>query len=211
VATTDEYYLILIYVDRFIYVFTATDEDNVGLAFFLDRDEPTTADASAPTSNLTAYGYNAFWKGGLGETFSGEIAGVEVNGADFAVGLSYNNGVNTFLSIRQFIHDAGVNYDFEEGDNERLSFRTVSETYTGLDFQYDPNSNHFWLVGCNTDGMHYMAVQPGVSGGNNILNTPSVQQYSETTTWDLDPTGEGCFLQMSEYVGSGANVHINAA
>ena len=131
----------------------------------------------------------------------------EVDGSDFYVGYSYRNSVNTYIAARQYLHDAGDNYDFEEGDNQQLNFRSTAETYTGLDFQWDDKSNHFWMLGCNDTSMHYMAVPLSTSG--TALDTPSATGSSESITWDISPTGRDCFLQTSQFAGAGTKVFLN--
>lgn len=207
VVAADEHYMVFTHAENYIYAPTLTNENNVGLAFFLERDEPETASDPAPTSYLSAYGQLTWFKGGAANVFSGEIAGVEVSGSDFYVGYSYRNSVNTYLAMRQYLHDAGDNYDFEEGDNQQIDFRSVAQTYSGLDFQWDSKSNNFWILGCNPSSMHYMAVPLSSSGTK--LDTPSTTGSTESVNWDISPDGNDCFLQTSALAGSGTKVFLN--
>jgi len=203
VAVADQHYIVFSQVTNFK-VGTVLEE-NVGMAFFLDRDEPSSTDDPPGSSQLSAYGYEMWWRAGIGEQFSGEIAGVAVNNSDFTVGFSYTEASRTLLVMKQYLHDSGADYDHVGEDNEQISSRTTKETYTGSDFQVDPKSGYMWLTGCNSSGVQYMAVRPRA----NSLDAPAVSTSTDDTWAGVAPTGTDCFIQTSEYVGNGSTAYVN--
>ena len=206
VAVADEHYIVFSQVAAFTY--GSTTRTNVGLAFYLDRNDTSVSEDGALSSVLPAYGYESWFDGGTTQAFNGDILGVAVNGSDFTVGFSYVEANQTRLVMRQYIHSEGINYTFDASKNERSSVRSGNFKYTSGDFQFDAslgggtNKGRFIAVACGPDGgddevAQLMVVDPteGELGSNFYEATDEDWQTGSSISWSQ------CFIQTNTYAG----------